>query len=54
MRYGDRKEANEEFIEGHSLGKKCKRKNSQIITQRKCGHHKSVHLTSVNKLLQKI
>ena len=45
------KEADGDFCDGQLLGKK--HKNSLTITQRKCGHHKPVHLTSVNKLLQK-
>ena len=48
------KEADEDFCDGQSSGKKHKRKSSLTITQRKRGHHKPVHLTSVNKLLQKI
>ena len=46
------KEADEDFCDGQSSGKKLNRKNSLTITQRKRGHHKPVHLTSVNKLLQ--
>ena len=40
-----------DFCDGQSLGKK--HKSSLTITQRKWRHHKPVHLTSVNKLLQK-
>ena len=47
------KEADEDFCDGQSSGNKHKRKSSLTITQRKRGHHKPVHLTSVNKLLQK-
>ena len=49
-----KKEVNDKFFDRQSLGKKYKRKSSLTITQRKRGHHKPVHLTSVNKLLQKI
>ena len=48
------KDADKDFCDGQSSGKKCKRKSSLTIIQRKRGHHKPVHLTSVNKLLQKI
>ena len=44
----------EDFCDGQSSGMKLKKKSSLTITQRKRGHHKPVHLTSVNKLLQKI
>ena len=44
------KEADEDFCDEN----KHKIKSSLTITQRKCGDHKPVHLTSVNKLLQKI
>ena len=37
IRYGDRKEANETFIDGQSSGEKQKRKSSLTITQRKNG-----------------
>ena len=40
------KEADDQFIDGQSLGKKHKRKNSLTITQTK--------LTIINKLLQRI
>ena len=48
------KKVDKNFCDGQSSEKKHKRKSSLTITQRKCGHHKSVHLTSVNMLLQKI
>ena len=44
-----KKEVDEDFCDGQSSGK---RKSSLTITPRKCGHHKPVHLTRVNKLLQ--
>ena len=48
------KEVNDKFCDRQSSGKKCKRKTYLNVNQRKCGHHKPVYLTSVNKLLQKI
>ena len=53
-RYGDREKVYYRFCDRQSSGKKHKRKSSLTITQRKCGHHKPVYLTSVNQLLQKL